>query len=111
PHGPQGGFAATIGGWNLMISRYSQHKAAAWEFINFMTSAKVEAETVLDSSFMPTREAVYTDPQVLAKMPQVASFHDCFETARPRPVTPYYSQISDMLQADVSRAINGQMTP
>ncbi|HEY3999950.1 MAG TPA: ABC transporter substrate-binding protein [Candidatus Xenobia bacterium] len=111
PHGPHGSWAASTGGWNLMLSHYSQHKAQAWAFIDFMTSTHTQAEMVLEAAFMPTREPVYGDPRVLAAMPEVAKFHECFEWARPRPVTPYYSQISDMLQADVSRAINGQTTP
>ena len=30
----------TLGGWNLMLSKHSQHKPEAIEFIKFMTSKK-----------------------------------------------------------------------
>lgn len=111
PHGPHGTYAATLGGWNLMLSKYSRHPEASWEFIKFLTDDTAEKATMLDASYLPSRDDLYSDPQIRAFMPVIDQFHKAFTAGRPRPVTPYYAQVSDTLQTTVSRALEGTETP
>ena len=43
--------------------------------------------------------------------PRIAELAPILERARPRPVTPYYDLISDVLQSEFSAAVTGIRTP
>ncbi|HKK19948.1 MAG TPA: ABC transporter substrate-binding protein, partial [candidate division Zixibacteria bacterium] len=45
---------------------------------------------------------VYNDPEVLAKMPHLKKLQNVFEHAVVRPLVPYYSQVSEVLQRDLN---------
>ncbi|AGB41487.1 ABC-type sugar transport system, periplasmic component [Halobacteroides halobius DSM 5150] len=108
PRGPQGDSgAATLGGWNLAINKYSEHKEAAVKFVKFMTSYKMQAFNAIKSSRIPTRKAVYHDKEVLEVNPYYKDMYNVFINAKPRPVTPMYPQISDVIQVEVHKVING----
>ncbi len=60
---------ATVGGQELAVSRYSQHKQAAIEFVKYLTSPQVEAWRAVAGSYAPTIVAVANNPQVQKAMP------------------------------------------
>ncbi|SMB99418.1 carbohydrate ABC transporter substrate-binding protein, CUT1 family [Thermanaeromonas toyohensis ToBE] len=111
PHGPQGKAGApTLGGWNLAISKFSQHPDEAWKFIEFMTSDEAQKTSALMAGWLPTRKAVYSDTEVLSKNPHFKTLLEAFLTAKPRPVSPYYPQISDAMQINFHKALTGQIS-
>ncbi len=97
---------STLGGWQVGISRYSQHKDAAWTFVKFLTSARIQKILALKAGRAPTRKALYKDPDILKSYPYFARLNDVFQTAYPRPVTPLYPAVSNVLQRYFSRAIS-----
>ena len=56
-------------------------------------------------SYLPTRSALYEDPQLLARAPQLKEFGEILSFARPRPVTPFYTSLSEILQSEISAAL------
>jgi len=98
---------ACLGGWNIMLSKYTRHPTQAWKFAQFITSQEAQKARFLDSARLPTRVAVYEDVEVRRDNPQIATFLEIFKLARPRPVTPYYSKVSDIMQIQIHRAISG----
>jgi multiple sugar transport system substrate-binding protein len=97
--------ASTLGGWQFGISRWSRRKEQAWKFIQFMTSYRSQKLLALDAGLAPTRRSVYLDAQVQERMPHLKAFLPSFEKARPRPLSPVYTMISQELQRFFSRAI------
>ncbi|HEU4345965.1 MAG TPA: ABC transporter substrate-binding protein [Candidatus Binatia bacterium] len=89
---------ATLGGWQLGISRFSTKPELAWRFIEFMTSPPVQKRIALSTGRAPTRAALYNDPELLAKIPQLKSFFEVFKRAVPRPTTPVYVPLSNIMQ-------------
>src|SRR5207302_10946956 len=69
PHAANGKSAGTVGGWQLGVSKYSKHQDAAIEFVRYMTSADVEKWRAVVGSFVPTRQDVASDPDVLKAEP------------------------------------------
>src|SRR5205814_9601945 len=69
PHGAKGGSVGTVGGWQLAVSKYSKHKAAAIEFVRYATSAGVERYNAIAYSLVPTRTAVAKDKAVVKTNP------------------------------------------
>ncbi|MCA9773109.1 MAG: ABC transporter substrate-binding protein [Myxococcales bacterium] len=103
--------ASTLGGWQLGVNRFSRHPAEAKALVAFLTSADAEKTLALGLGYNPPRRALYDDPDLLAAQPALARLRDVFETARPRPVTPYYAMASQILQPEFSAALTGIKSP
>jgi len=97
---------ATLGGWQLGISKYSENSKAAWEFVRFLTSERIQKLFAIRSGKAPTRNALYQDGEVLRANPHFADMQDVFLTAYPRPRTPLYPAVSNILQRYFSTAIS-----
>ena len=90
--------AATLGGWQLGISRFSTQPELAWRFVAFMTSAAIQKRIALATGRAPTRRALYDDPELLDAIPQLKSLLQIFRQAVPRPITPVYIPLSNIMQ-------------
>jgi multiple sugar transport system substrate-binding protein len=97
--------AATLGGWQLAISRFSRHAQLAWEFVQFMTSSETQKRIALGTGRAPARKDLYHDPEILKRSPQFQSQFETFTLATPRPRTPVYLPLSNILQRYFSSAI------
>ena len=54
----------------------------------------------------PTRKALYNDEEILKAFPHFLEMKDVFLTAYPRPRTPLYPSVSNVLQRYFSKAIS-----
>ena len=90
--------AAALGGWQLGISRYSRNPDLAWHFVAFMTGPDVQKRIALATGRAPTRAALYDDNEIAAKIPQLKSLLASFKRAVPRPTTPVYVPLSNIMQ-------------
>ena len=89
---------ATLGGWQLGISRFSTQPDLAWRFAAFMSGKEMQKRVALAAGRAPTRIALYDDPQIKKKVPQLTSFLPTFKQAVPRPTTPVYVPLSNIMQ-------------
>lgn len=105
PHFPGHESSATLGGWQLAVSRYSRHPEAAERFVRFLTSADAQKALALAVGYKPPRRSLYRDEELLGAQPFLARLEGIFERARPRPVTPYYTMISQILQPEFSAVL------
>ncbi|HLC42748.1 MAG TPA: ABC transporter substrate-binding protein [Methylomirabilota bacterium] len=99
--------AATLGGWQLGVNRYSRHPKAAEALINFLTSPEIQRWMAVKIGYKPSRKALYRDPELLRAQPFIASLYEIFLLARPRPVSPYYLMLSQVMQPEFSAALVG----
>jgi trehalose/maltose transport system substrate-binding protein len=101
--------ADTLGGWQLMVNKNSKNKEAAIEFVKYMTSPELQKSSAIERSLLPTRPAVYDDPDVLKANPYYTSLKPVFSggaVARPSTVsadlyndvsTAYFTAINQIL--------------
>jgi multiple sugar transport system substrate-binding protein len=111
PSFPGHGSVSTLGGWQLGVNAYSRRPAAAEKLVRYLTSRAVQKELALAVGYKPTRRALYQDPDLLREQPFTASLAGVMLRARPRPVTPYYMMITQVLQPEFSAAISGIKSP
>ena len=107
PAFPGGASRAALGGWQLGISRYSENKELAWKFIAFLSSPRIQKFLALKASLAPTRKDIYDDRDILAVCPQFREMKRAFVSAAPRPVSPLYPALSNVMQRYFSRALSG----
>ncbi|MFQ4136508.1 ABC transporter substrate-binding protein [Nodosilinea sp. PGN35] len=103
--------AACLGGWGFGISSTTPHPEEAWRVVEFFTSPGPMKQFITEFAYVPSRRALFTDPDVLAVFPHYEQLLEVAETAIPRPPVGQYAQLSDILQRYLSAAITNQMTP
>ena len=101
---------ATLGSWGLSVLRGTRHREATVEAIRYLTSAEAQKSRFLDQGYTPTIESLYSDPDLLAVAPHLPQLAAALELATPRPPTPLYAQISDVLQRQLSGVLTGDQT-
>jgi trehalose/maltose transport system substrate-binding protein len=105
--------AAALGGQELGISAYSKHPKEAADLVRYLTSAVEEKRRAIQGAFAPTRQSVYSDPEVLSANPFFASFGDVLKNAVARPSTitgAKYNHVSSEFQRAVHNTLSGQGT-
>lgn len=111
PKFPGGEHVGTLGGWFLAVNKNSPHLEQAKAFVRYMTSRETQTRVFKSLGYLPTRTAMYQDPTILSTHPHLAKLGRILETARPRPVTPYYMGLSEILQAEFSAVLAQLKTP
>jgi trehalose/maltose transport system substrate-binding protein len=96
PKAEGGRNAATLGGWNLAVSKFSKHPDVAADLALYLTGPDEQKRRAIEYSVQPTLPRVYEDKDVLAKNPFFASLAEIFKNAVPRPTVTAgkYNQVS-----------------
>lgn len=111
--GPDARSAATLGGWNVAVSKYSPDPDAAIELALYLSSAEVQKERALMQSNLPTIEALYDDADIAAKQPIIPAWKEIFQNAVPRPSAPTqvkYNEVSSLFWSAVHSTLSGNGT-
>lgn len=109
--GANGNYAATLGGWQLAVTKYSKNPDAAASLVMYMTSPEVQKERAIKGSYNPTIPALYKDKAVLEAAPFFGSLFDVFTNAVPRPATATglkYPEVSAAFWNATSEVLSGQ---
>ncbi len=103
--------AATLGGWQLMVSKYSKNQDAAKEFVKYIAGPNIQKSYALERSLNPTIPDLYKDADILAANPFMGKLLDVFTSAVARPSTPsadLYGNISTIYFTAVNQVLTGQ---
>ena len=103
--------AATLGGWQLGVSRYSNNPAAAVDFALFAASPEEQLQAALEVSRLPTVESVYETEELLnSPVSWFAELLPVFQNAVARPSTataPRYNEVSRAFFTAVHDVLTG----
>ena len=102
---------SNIGGWQHGINAFSKNPDAAWKFIQYMISAPSQKTLATQLSLLATMKSIYTDPDVLAKVPFFGKVPQIVLNGLPRPVSPFYPDSTQAIQLRVHGALTGQTSP
>jgi multiple sugar transport system substrate-binding protein len=107
----KGGKSATcIGGWQVAVSAFSKNKVEAVKFARYLSSPEVSKTMAILASNLPVFPQVYKDPEVLKVNPWFASALPVVESAKSRPVTPRYTEVSDTIRSNMNAYLSGTKT-
>lgn len=105
--------AATLGGWNLAVSRHSGVQEAATQLVLFLTSAEAQKRRAIENSQFPTVMALYDDPELAEKQPVTILWKDILTNAVPRPSAPTrlkYNEVSSRFWNAAHAVLSGTKT-
>lgn len=112
--GPNASNAATLGGWQMMVSKYSENQEAAIEFVRYICSPELQKSYAIERAHLPTIAAVYDDPDVAAASSFIAELKPVFQggaVARPSTASgEFYNSVSVAYHQRVNQVLTGQKT-
>jgi multiple sugar transport system substrate-binding protein len=106
--GVSGPGKSSLGGHSIAISAYSAHKATALDFVKFMTSEETERFYATQGSLAPVLGSLYSDQELVQKLPYLPTLQKSISTAVPRPVSPFYPAVTKAVQDNAYAALQGQ---
>jgi trehalose/maltose transport system substrate-binding protein len=105
--------AATLGGWNYAVSKYSQDPDEAIKLALFLTSPEVQKERAIQQTNLPTLVALYDDADIAKAAPIIPNWKEIFQNAVPRPSAPTktdYNEVSSQFWSAVHNTLSGNGT-
>jgi multiple sugar transport system substrate-binding protein len=97
-----------LGGWNFIVNAGSEDKLdEIWTFIEYMSAPEQQKTFALESARLPTLRSLYQDQDVLEGLPVAKLGREGLESARPRPVSPYYSDMSLVMAEQFNASLKG----
>lgn len=105
--------APPLGGINLAIGAFSEQPEAALAAVKCITSVESNAQYMVEAGNPAARAAAYEDPEVQEAFPMWELIRDSINEASPRPITPYYGDVSTSVQRTwhPSTAVEAPETP
>jgi multiple sugar transport system substrate-binding protein len=83
-----------LGGIALAVGAFGRHPDLAVAAIRCLTSARRQAEYMVDAKNPAARASVYDDPEVRRVFPMADLVRESIRDAAPRPHTPYYADVA-----------------
>lgn len=111
PAGDSGSSAATLGGWELAVSKYTKNPEVAADVALFLASEEVQKLRAVKGSMNPTIKSLYEDEEVLEASPFASKLYDVFTNAVARPSTvtaPNYNEVSTKFFTAVHSVLTGE---
>ena len=114
PGAEEGMSAATLGGWQVGVSKYSANPEAAAKFALWLASEEQQkAQALSPNSLIPTKMALYEDPDIAANRPFMPKLLPVFTSAVARPSTataPQYNEVSNIFFSNVYDVLTGKQS-
>lgn len=103
--------AATLGGWNVAVSKYSTKQDAAISLAMYLAGPEAQKQRAINESNLPTIVSLYEDADIAAAQPIIPQWKDVFLNAVPRPSAPTkskYNEVSSKFWSAVHNTLSGQ---
>ena len=102
-----------LGGWNMYVNAASKDKLdAAWKFIQFATmDPEQQKYRALNGGFLPPLKSLYEDQEIVDNVPIANFASEALQNARTRPISPFYADLSLVMQEQFANCLKGNVTP
>ncbi len=105
--------AATLGGWNVAVSKYSKNTDAAVSLAMYLGGAEYQKANAIKGSKLPTIISLYDDADIGTAQPIIPRWKEVFLNAVPRPSAPAkvkYNEVSSLFWSAVHDSLSGKGT-
>lgn len=98
------------GGSSLVVSKDSEHKAAATELIKYLTGTEGQADWYERTKDLPANTAAWTSGK-LADDTNLQIFKKQMDTAKASPSTAKWTEITDKVDQAIAKVTQGKASP
>jgi multiple sugar transport system substrate-binding protein len=88
----------TLGGINIGVGAFGKHKSLAFEAATCLRQPKNQIPVSIAGGLLPTTEALFDSPELKKNFPFTELLKQELADGVARPVTPFYSDISQAIQ-------------
>jgi multiple sugar transport system substrate-binding protein len=89
-----------LGGVNLAISKFSKNKEGTYDALKCIIAPPQSKTKMLILGDPSANSTVYDDPEIRKAYPMADLMRESINDAGPRPVTPFYGDVSSAIQRD-----------
>ncbi len=98
--------ASVFGGWNLMVSKYSNKIPEVMKFIEFLISPESQKILYEEGGYLPVNKSLYEDSSFIKYHPDLIFYEKLFRNGIHRPFDENYTTISDLISFYLNRGIS-----
>jgi len=109
PHFQGGKPASIIGGWNLMMSKYSTKKSEVIEFVKYLLSYEEQRIFYEVGGYLPIQKSFYSDSAFVKRHPELKFYNKVLKSGVHRPFSEKYTKCSDIIASYLNLAIQNQI--
>lgn len=99
-----------LGGWNLMVSKFSNNKSEAIEFLKYWTSEESQKIMYEIGGYLPANKRLYEEERYLKKHPELQFYNEIIPQGFHRPFLKNYTKISVIISGYVNMAIANKIS-
>ena len=110
PHFAEGKPASVIGGWNLMVSKFSNKKKEVIDFVKFLLSDSSQEVFYRESRYYPIVKKIIYDSTYEKKYPELKEIRELIGTSVHRPFNSEYTRYSKIMSNFFEQALKNQIT-
>lgn len=110
PHLANTNPAAVYGGWNLMISRFSEKIPEVVKFTKFLLSEESQKIMFEEGGYLPTNSKIYSDSVYLDEHKELIFFKELFKIGVHRPFMEGYTTVSDIISFYINMAVKNEIS-
>ncbi|MCA0444625.1 MAG: extracellular solute-binding protein [Bacteroidetes bacterium] len=110
PHFEGGNPASVLGGWNLMVSRFSEHKQETADFIKYLISDEAQALIHEKAGYFPVVKSFYDDSLYLGRYPELRQYKKLISSGVNRPAHTEYTRFSEIITTHLVEAIRMEIS-
>ncbi len=94
----------------MAIPKTSQHKDAAWQYIQYMSSKEFDKQRAMTIGALPIWTDLFSDEELLAKYPYWANFAGQIASSTGLPNLTWYDEYSNVLMTETQKMLLGQIS-
>ncbi len=103
--------SSALGATNLYVNATSKNADGAWALIQYFTAPEQQKMRAMEGARLPVTKVSYEDEELLKKIPVMKLGKEALKSARPRPVSPYYSDMSLKMAEEFVAVLKGDVEP
>lgn len=109
PHFKSGIPTSIWGGWDLMVSKFSNKKEAVVDFVKFLLRDDSQEIFYKESGYYPVSNDFYTKEKYLIKYPEIKEIKEFMKSGIHRPAHTEYTRYSKIMSFYINSAIRKQI--
>ncbi|MEP0859914.1 MAG: extracellular solute-binding protein [Ignavibacterium sp.] len=102
--------ASVFGGWNLMVSKYSERIPEVMKFLEFILSDEAQKILYEEENFLPVIKSLYQDLSFTKNHSELKYYDNLFRTGVYRPFLEEYTNVSDILSFYINKALKNEIS-
>lgn len=101
---------SVFGGWNLMISKFSEKIPEVVKFAKFLLTAEAQKIMYENGGYLPINKQLYQDSDFISRHSELKFFEGLYKSGVHRPFIEDYTNVSDILSYYLNRAIKQEIS-